>query len=47
MNTYKIKLEVDIEVDAFSEDDAKEYVQDIFGVDEEIKNSKIVNIKEK
>ena len=47
MNSYKIKLEIDAEVQAFSEDDAIDYVNDIFGVDEEIKNIKIVSVKEK
>ena len=47
MNSYKIKLEIDAEVQAFNEDDAVEYVNDIFGVDEEIKNIKILNVKEK
>ena len=47
MNNYRIKLEVDAEVQAFSEEDAVDYVGDIFGVDDEIKNIKVVNIKEK
>lgn len=47
MNKYKIKLEAEVEVEAFSEDDAKDYVQDIFGVDEEIKNLKVLSVKEK
>jgi hypothetical protein len=47
MNKYSIKLEINAEVEAFSEDDAKEYIADIFGIDEEIKSVKIVNIKEK
>jgi hypothetical protein len=47
MNTYRVKLEVDAEVQAFNEDDAIDYVNDIFGVDEEIKNIKIVSVKEK
>jgi hypothetical protein len=47
MNSYKVKLEIDAEVQAFSEDDAIDYVNDIFGVDEEIKNIKIVSVKEK
>jgi hypothetical protein len=45
MNTYRIKLEVDAEIQAFSQDDAVDYVNDIFGVDDEIKSIKIVNIK--
>jgi hypothetical protein len=47
MNVYKIKLEVDTEVEAFSEDDAKDYITDIFGVDDEVKNVKVISVKEK
>lgn len=47
MNKYRVKLEVEAEVEAFSETDANDYVQDILGVDEEIKIVKIVSIKEK
>jgi len=47
MNTYNVKLEINAEVQAFSEEDAVDYVNDIFGVDDEIKNIKVVNIKEK
>jgi hypothetical protein len=47
MNKYSIKLEISAEVEAFSEDDAKEYISDIFGTDEEIKSVKVINIKEK
>ena len=47
MNTYRIKIEVDAEVQAFSENDAIDYVNDIFGVDEEIKSIKVVNVKDK
>jgi hypothetical protein len=47
MNTYRIKIEVDAEVQAFSENDAVDYVNDIFGVDDEVKNVKVVSVKEK
>lgn len=47
MKTYRVKLEVQVEVDAFSTEDATEYVQDIFNVDDEIKNVNIISIKEK
>ena len=47
MNTYRIKLEVDAEVQAFSEEDAVDYINDIFGVDEEVKNVKVVNVRER
>ena len=47
MNTYKIKLEVDAEVQAFSEEDAADYINDIFGVDDEDKSVKVISVKEK
>ena len=47
MNSYKVKIEIDAEVQAFSEEDATDYINDIFGVDEEIKSIKINSIKEK
>lgn len=47
MNSYKIKLEIDVEVQAFNEDDALDYANDIFGIDDEIKNVKIISVKEK
>jgi hypothetical protein len=47
MNTYKIKLEVDAEVQAFSEEDAADYINDIFGVDDEVKSVKVISVKEK
>ena len=47
MNTYRIKLEVEAEVQAFSEEDAADYINDIFGVDDEVKNVKVVSVKEK
>ena len=47
MNTYKIKIEVDAEVQAFSSEDAVDYASDIFGVDDEVKNVKVVSVKEK
>jgi hypothetical protein len=47
MNTFKIKIEVDAEVEAFNEEDAVDYVQDIFGIDDEVKSVKVVSIKEK
>lgn len=47
MKKYIIKLEVTAEVEAFDEDDAKDYINDIFGTDDEIKSIKITNIKEK
>lgn len=47
MNTYRVKLSVDVEVEAFNEDDAREYITDIFNIDDEIKQVNVVNIKEK
>ena len=45
MKKYKIKLEIEAEVEAFDEDDALDYANDIFGVDDEIKKVNIVEIK--
>jgi hypothetical protein len=45
MEKYKAKIELDLEIDAFDEVDAKEYILEIFGIDDEVKNIKIVNIK--
>jgi hypothetical protein len=47
MKTYLIKLSVDIEIEAFNEDDAKEYLLDIFNIDDEIKKVNIIKIAEK
>ena len=47
MKSYKVKLEIEAEVEAFDEDDALDYANDIFGVDDEIKNVKVVSVKEK
>ncbi len=47
MNAYKVKIELEAEIQAFSQGDAEDYIKDIFGVDEEIKSVKIISIKEK
>jgi hypothetical protein len=47
MNKYSIKLEVSVEVEAFNQEDAQEYLNDIFITDDEIKAIKLVSIKEK
>jgi hypothetical protein len=47
MKIYKVKLEIDAEVEAFDQDDALDYANDIFGIDDEIKNVKVINVKEK
>lgn len=47
MNTYKVKLNVEVEVQAFNETDAIEYISDIFNVDDEIKSVNITKIQEK
>ncbi len=43
MKKYKVKLEIEAEVEAFDEGDALDYANDIFGVDDEIKNVKVKN----
>lgn len=47
MNKYTVKLDVVVEVEAFDEDDAKDYINDIFGTDDEVKSIKITSLKEK
>jgi len=47
MNKYSIKIEITAEVEAFDEEDAREYVSDIFGVDDEVKSVKILTVKQK
>ena len=47
MKTYSIKLEVNAEVQAFSEEDAVDYINDIFGVDEEVKSIHVTSVKER
>lgn len=47
MNTYQVKLNVELEVIAFDEKDARDYVSDIFNVDDEIKSVNIIKIQEK
>lgn len=47
MKKYKVSLEIEAEVEAFDESDALDYANDIFGVDDEIKNVKVVSVKEK
>ena len=47
MNTYKVKMDVELEVQAFSETDARDYVGDIFNIDDEIKKVNIVKITQK
>ena len=47
MKTYKVKLEIDAEIQAFDENDAVDYLNDIFGIDDEVRNVKVVSVKEK
>ena len=47
MNTYKVKMDVELEVTAFNETEARDYVVDIFNIDDEIKKVSIVKITEK
>jgi hypothetical protein len=44
MNKYRIKLNIEVEVEAFNLEDATEYIQDIFNIDDEIKKVDIVKI---
>ena len=46
MKTYQVKLAVEVEVQAFNEEDAKDYVNDIFNIDDEIKRVNITKIQE-
>ena len=45
MKIYKVKLEIDAEVEAFDQDDALDYANDIFGIDDEIKSVKVISVK--
>lgn len=47
MKIYKVKLEVDAQIEAFDDNDAVDYINDIFGVDDEVTNIKIISVKEK
>ena len=47
MNKYRIKLDVEVEVEAFNTEDAPEYIHDIFNIDDEIKKVNIVKITTK
>jgi len=47
MNTYIVKMSVELEVQAFNETDARDYIGDIFNTDDEIKNIDILKIKQK
>lgn len=47
MKIYKVKIEIDAEVEAFDENDAVDYVNDIFGADDEVRSVKLVSVKEK
>ena len=47
MKTYKVKLEVEAEIQAFDEADASDYINDIFGLDDEVRSIKVVSVKEK
>jgi len=47
MNKYSIKLDIEVEVEAFNAEDAQEYIHDIFNIDDEIKKVNIVKITNK
>jgi hypothetical protein len=40
-------MSVELEVQAFNETDARDYIGDIFNIDDEIKNIDILKIKQK
>jgi hypothetical protein len=45
MKKYKVNIEIEAEIEAFDEGDARDYANDIFGIDDEIKKVNIVEIK--
>lgn len=45
MEFFKAKIELDLEIEAFDEVDAREYINEIFGIDDEVKNIKILSVK--
>jgi hypothetical protein len=45
MNKYVISLEVKAEVTAFDQEDAVEYIHDIFGTDDEVKTVKVIKVE--
>jgi len=47
MNKYRIKLDVEVEVEAFNAEDSSEYIHDIFNIDDEIKKVNIIKITSK
>lgn len=47
MNNYIVTMEIIANIEAFDLDDAKDYIEDIFGIDEEVESIKIISIKEK
>jgi hypothetical protein len=47
MNVYSVKIEINAEVEAFSSEDAVDYANDIFGIDDEVKKVKVISVKEK
>jgi hypothetical protein len=47
MKKYKVNIEIEAEIEAFDEGDARDYANDIFGIDDEIKKVNIVKITTK
>ena len=47
MNNYVVKLNLEVEIQAFDESDAIDYIGDIFNIDDEIKKITINSIREK
>jgi|694.fasta_scaffold80095_8 hypothetical protein len=45
MNKYLIKLVIAAEVEAFDENDARDYISDIFGIDDEVRKVNIESVK--
>ena len=45
MNKYLIKLVISAEVEAFDENDARDYISDIFGIDDEVRKVTIESVK--
>lgn len=47
MKTYAVKVEISAEIKAFNENDAEDYLQDLFGSDDVINNFKVIDMREK
>lgn len=47
MKVYSVKLELEADIEAFSESDVRDYISDMFGPDDEVRTMKITYIEEK